>query len=159
MSEAPGGAVHWRSTLLALVDDADTLAIASSLGGGLTSGGFGNRISLRGTRFRFINNGSEVGVHKGDYLDVVLLAGKGHEQYQVIGNEQLPFDDAAVAREALARRRTTRVFETWQRSTTDSHSNGRFTISKRACRSWRPKRKRASPLKKTSGRSGASWPN
>jgi len=38
--------------------------------------------------------------------DLVLLAGKGHEQYQVIGNEQLPFDDAAVAREALARRRT-----------------------------------------------------
>jgi UDP-N-acetylmuramoyl-L-alanyl-D-glutamate--2,6-diaminopimelate ligase len=38
--------------------------------------------------------------------DLVLLAGKGHEQYQVIGDEQLPFDDAAVAREALAKRRT-----------------------------------------------------
>lgn len=38
--------------------------------------------------------------------DLVLVAGKGHEQYQVIGNEQLPFDDAAVAREALVRRRT-----------------------------------------------------
>jgi UDP-N-acetylmuramoyl-L-alanyl-D-glutamate--2,6-diaminopimelate ligase len=38
--------------------------------------------------------------------DLVLVAGKGHEQYQVIGNEQLPFDDAAVAREALGRRRT-----------------------------------------------------
>jgi len=38
--------------------------------------------------------------------DLVLIAGKGHEQYQVIGEEQLPFDDAAIAREALTRRRT-----------------------------------------------------
>jgi UDP-N-acetylmuramoyl-L-alanyl-D-glutamate--2,6-diaminopimelate ligase len=38
--------------------------------------------------------------------DVVLVAGKGHEKYQVIGNQVLPFDDVAVARDALAKRRT-----------------------------------------------------
>ena len=34
--------------------------------------------------------------------DVVVIAGKGHEQGQEIGREQLPFDDRAVVREALA---------------------------------------------------------
>ncbi len=34
--------------------------------------------------------------------DVVLVAGKGHEPYQIVGEQTLPFDDAAVARAALA---------------------------------------------------------
>jgi UDP-N-acetylmuramoyl-L-alanyl-D-glutamate--2,6-diaminopimelate ligase len=34
--------------------------------------------------------------------DIVVIAGKGHEKTQTIGKQVLPFDDVAVAREALA---------------------------------------------------------
>ena len=33
--------------------------------------------------------------------DVLLLAGKGHESYQIIGNERIPFDDRQEVRQAL----------------------------------------------------------
>ena len=36
--------------------------------------------------------------------DVVIIAGKGHETYQIIGSEKFHFDDREIAAEALARR-------------------------------------------------------
>jgi len=37
--------------------------------------------------------------------DVVLIAGKGHEEYQIYGSERRPFSDQSVARAALEARR------------------------------------------------------
>jgi UDP-N-acetylmuramoyl-L-alanyl-D-glutamate--2,6-diaminopimelate ligase len=44
-------------------------------------------------------------IKKAEPGDLVLLAGKGHEQSQTIGSKETPFDEAAIAREALERRR------------------------------------------------------
>jgi UDP-N-acetylmuramoyl-L-alanyl-D-glutamate--2,6-diaminopimelate ligase len=51
----------------------------------------------------------EGAVALGSAGDLVLIAGKGHEKYQQIGDRVLPFDDVAVAREALKRRQARRM--------------------------------------------------
>jgi UDP-N-acetylmuramoyl-L-alanyl-D-glutamate--2,6-diaminopimelate ligase len=38
-----------------------------------------------------------------DTKDIVLIAGKGHEDYQIIGTQKFPFDDRTIAREELTR--------------------------------------------------------
>lgn len=51
-----------------------------SMAGGMAGGGFGNRISLRGNKFRFIQGGEDIGAHPQPYLDVVIFALSEHVQ-------------------------------------------------------------------------------
>jgi len=65
-----------------------------------------------GSVFSIVDRGEAINqaISMAEPGDLVLLAGKGHEKTQVIGNQELPFDDVDAARSALARRRAnTRV--------------------------------------------------
>lgn len=61
----------------------------------------------RGATFAILDRKEAIqfAIKKAEAGDLVLLAGKGHEQTQTIGSQELPFDEAAIAREALERRR------------------------------------------------------
>jgi UDP-N-acetylmuramoyl-L-alanyl-D-glutamate--2,6-diaminopimelate ligase len=48
----------------------------------------------------------EVAVREARPGDMVLIAGKGHEDYQIIGTKKFHFDDREVAREAIAQLKT-----------------------------------------------------
>jgi UDP-N-acetylmuramoyl-L-alanyl-D-glutamate--2,6-diaminopimelate ligase len=55
-------------------------------------------------RYRLIVDRGEAiveSIHSAQRGDVVLIAGKGHEDYQVIGSKTVPFDDRDVARQIL----------------------------------------------------------
>ena len=43
-------------------------------------------------------------ISQADAADVVLVAGKGHENYQEVAGRKLPFSDAETVRAALERR-------------------------------------------------------
>ena len=47
------------------------------------------------------NNAIKYAVSKLKKNDLLLIAGKGHESFQTIGTESLPFDDFTVAKEAI----------------------------------------------------------
>ena len=42
-----------------------------------------------------------VAIKQANAHDCVLIAGKGHEKFQIMGDDKIPFDDKAVALEIL----------------------------------------------------------
>jgi UDP-N-acetylmuramoyl-L-alanyl-D-glutamate--2,6-diaminopimelate ligase len=78
--------------------DEDPVAIAAEVLGGVPGGSDNPRIVVeldRGVAIRRALDEAKPG-------DVVLIAGKGHEAYQEVAGERLPFDDAVEARRALS---------------------------------------------------------
>jgi UDP-N-acetylmuramoyl-L-alanyl-D-glutamate--2,6-diaminopimelate ligase len=75
----------------------DPLAIIAGICAGIPDAGVIREADRRAAIFRAIREAGPV--------DCVLIAGKGHENYQEAGGVRAPFSDAAVAREALAARR------------------------------------------------------
>ncbi|MEH7075054.1 UDP-N-acetylmuramoyl-L-alanyl-D-glutamate--2,6-diaminopimelate ligase [Neobacillus drentensis] len=62
---------------------------------------------IHGVQYRIIPDRKEAiqtAVQEASEGDVILIAGKGHETYQIIGNVVHNFDDRLVAREAIERR-------------------------------------------------------
>jgi UDP-N-acetylmuramoyl-L-alanyl-D-glutamate--2,6-diaminopimelate ligase len=45
----------------------------------------------------------ETAIREAKCGDMVLIAGKGHEDYQIIGKQKFHFDDREVAREAVGK--------------------------------------------------------
>jgi UDP-N-acetylmuramoyl-L-alanyl-D-glutamate--2,6-diaminopimelate ligase len=80
----------------------DPVAIAAAVEAGLRTGTARYTVEL--DRARAI----EQAVLSARPGDSVLLAGKGHEPYQIVGTEKRPFDDRVEARRVLALRRARR---------------------------------------------------
>jgi UDP-N-acetylmuramoyl-L-alanyl-D-glutamate--2,6-diaminopimelate ligase len=47
----------------------------------------------------------EMAIKTAEKDDIVLIAGKGHENYQIIGKQKFPFSDKTIAQECLAKRK------------------------------------------------------
>jgi hypothetical protein len=62
--------------------------------------------------------------------DVVLIAGKGHENYQEICGERLPFSDEVVARTAMSKRKAGRKQDGPGKSTVARKPSGAPALEK-----------------------------
>jgi UDP-N-acetylmuramoyl-L-alanyl-D-glutamate--2,6-diaminopimelate ligase len=109
-----GKAVVTRSDLSILTSDnprtEDPLSILRQIEGGVESEGV-KKYSVEDIRKSFDGKGYVVMPDRREAIreaiklagpeDIVLVAGKGHETYQIIGTEKFPFDDREECREAL----------------------------------------------------------
>ena len=101
-----GEAVARRADVSVVTSDnprtEDPGAIAAQVAAGVRAAGVEPVVELdRRTAIDFAVRSASRG-------DVVLIAGKGHEDYQILGMVKQPFDDRIEARRALEDRRTQR---------------------------------------------------
>ena len=75
----------------------DPEAILDAIAAGLTAPASATRLADRADAIAYAADHAEVG-------DVIVVAGKGHETYQIVGAERRDFDDRVVLRDALATR-------------------------------------------------------
>ncbi|HEX3332923.1 MAG TPA: UDP-N-acetylmuramoyl-L-alanyl-D-glutamate--2,6-diaminopimelate ligase [Acidimicrobiales bacterium] len=99
-----GGVAARLSDLAFLTSDnprsEDPIAIIDEVLSGIDGGRDNRSVVVEPDRRAAIERALDA-AHPGD---IVVIAGKGHETYQEIAGQRLPFDDAAVAREALSAR-------------------------------------------------------
>jgi UDP-N-acetylmuramoyl-L-alanyl-D-glutamate--2,6-diaminopimelate ligase len=89
----------------------DPATIAAAIERGLTGEGLRRSDAIeRGTYHVELNREAAIflAISSAGATDTVLIAGKGHETYQLIGEATLPFDDRVVARAALDQRNRTK---------------------------------------------------
>jgi UDP-N-acetylmuramoyl-L-alanyl-D-glutamate--2,6-diaminopimelate ligase len=116
-----GAAAIAQSDLVIVTSDnprtEDPLAILGEIESGMTTGirvekieptskGSGARSTSKKTLYAVIPDRTEAietAVRLAGPGDVVVLAGKGHEDYQIVGEKKLPFDDREEARKAIAK--------------------------------------------------------
>lgn len=91
-----GAAAARMADLVLVTDDNPRTEDPASIRGAILAGAPG-AIEVPGRREAIAAAVAEAG---GD--DIILLAGKGHEQGQIVGDRILPFDDVSVARECAA---------------------------------------------------------
>jgi UDP-N-acetylmuramoyl-L-alanyl-D-glutamate--2,6-diaminopimelate ligase len=94
-------AINLSDLVLATSDNPrseDPLDILAEIEPGLKSGSA--QYEIIPDRQRAIHRAISI-AHKGD---IVVIAGKGHEDYQIIGNRVIPFDDRKQARELIEKR-------------------------------------------------------
>jgi UDP-N-acetylmuramoyl-L-alanyl-D-glutamate--2,6-diaminopimelate ligase len=101
-----GEAVARRADVAVVTNDnprtEDPAAIAAAVVAGARAGGKEPLVEL--DRRKAI----DLAVRSASVGDLVLIAGKGHEDYQVVGQVKHPFDDRIEARRALEARRAAR---------------------------------------------------
>jgi UDP-N-acetylmuramoyl-L-alanyl-D-glutamate--2,6-diaminopimelate ligase len=80
----------------------DSQRIIAAIMEGVIAAGGGRRARVNHDRADAIR----VAVSKAAAGDVVLVAGRGHEPYQIVGTERRPFSDAAIVHQILAEQKT-----------------------------------------------------